>query len=293
MADFDKAARYQAKQDPPGFLCWLWRSRNPPLVFHSWIDARRLALPTEGDLTCDTVAGLRLPDTTELAGALLLEFETQSRPGTLGRFLDYLVRALRESGTAGLSLGRLGVAVVNLTGPPQPNEVDLRLPDLPCTLHFRILQRTLREEDAAATVAAIATGQTTPWLLPWIPLMRGGNEPGIMEAWKAAASAEPDERRRRILAALTLIFAELVDQAPGWRQSLEGWNVKQSALLEEARDEGRLESCRDVLLGLLEDRFGPVPEEVVQRIKATTDLAKLKAAARRAPSLPSLNDLPL
>ena len=65
MPDFDKAARYVAKQDPPGFLRWLWRNAATPLVFHSWLDARRLALPAEGDLTCDTVAGLGIAGDTK------------------------------------------------------------------------------------------------------------------------------------------------------------------------------------------------------------------------------------
>jgi hypothetical protein len=114
-----------------------------------------------------------------------------------------------------------------------------------------------------------------------------------MEQWKQAASREPDERGRALLAGLTLVWADLAQTTAAWKLNLEGWNVQTSPFLEEIRDQGCLESCRDVLLGLLEDRFGPVPEEVVQRIKAATDLAKLKAAALRAPSLPSLNDLPL
>lgn len=62
MAEYDKASRYQVKQDPPGVFAWLWRRRTTPLIFHSWLDARRLALPVEGDLTCDLVAAFRLPD---------------------------------------------------------------------------------------------------------------------------------------------------------------------------------------------------------------------------------------
>jgi hypothetical protein len=70
---------------------------------------------------------------------------------------------------------------------------------------------------------------------------------------------------------------------------LEDWDVQKSALLEEVR----LETRRDDLLAMLEDRFGPLPEEVVRRVQATTDLAKLKAALRGVPSLESLDKLPL
>jgi hypothetical protein len=172
VADFDKAARYQVKQDPPGFHAWLSRVPAPPLLFHSWLDARRLALPTEGDLTCDLVLGLRTSDEPALQGALLLEIQTESRGELLGRALDYVVRAWREASASGHPLHLLGAAVVNLTGPSQPAEVTLALPGLPCELTFRIVQRTLREEDAVATLEAIAAGRLTRWLLPWIPLMR-------------------------------------------------------------------------------------------------------------------------
>jgi hypothetical protein len=65
--------------------------------------------------------------------------------------------------------------------------------------------------------------------------------------------------------------------------------VQKSALLEEVR----LETRRDDLLAMLEDRFGPLPEEVVRRVQAATDLAKLKVALRAVPSLESLDKLPL
>ena len=60
MHEYDKAARYMIKQAPPDFFRWLWRRADTTLRFHSWLDARRLALPVEGDLTCDTVAAFHL-----------------------------------------------------------------------------------------------------------------------------------------------------------------------------------------------------------------------------------------
>jgi hypothetical protein len=41
-----------------------------------------------------------------------------------------------------------------------------------------------------------------------------------------------------------------------------------------------LDDAREILQDLLEEKFGPVPEDVRQRIQATTDLARLHAAAR-------------
>jgi hypothetical protein len=296
MADFDKAARYQVKQDPPGFFRWLFRGGDPALVFDGWLDTRRLALPAEGDLTCDTVAGFRHPDRPGLLFVLILELQTEARGHTLERVLDYVVRLRREPPPEAAREVPLPVvgAVVNLTGAPQPRSVEVSLPGVPeCDWRFQILQRTLREEDATATLAEIAAGRTSRWLLPWIPLMRGGNEAAIMEAWKTAASAEPDARARSILAALVLTFADLVGQTAAWAASLEGWNVQKSAFLEGFRDEGRLEARRDDLLLLLRKRFGELPAEVVQRVQATTDPARLTECLDKVLDIQSPNDLPL
>jgi hypothetical protein len=48
-----------------------------------------------------------------------------------------------------------------------------------------------------------------------------------------------------------------------------------------------------MLQGLLEEKFGVVPEAVRQRIQATTDLARLHAAARGVLHLGSLEEFEL
>src|SRR5437879_1162992 len=143
MPDFDKAARYVAKQDPPGFLRWLWRNAATPLVFHSWLDARRLALPVEGDLTCDTVAAFCLQNQLQPAYAQIVEVQTESRPNSADRVLSYVIRLRNEWSGKGETRVPLEVtgAVVNLTGPPQPDTVTFLLPGVPaCGLRFQVLQ---------------------------------------------------------------------------------------------------------------------------------------------------------
>jgi hypothetical protein len=69
--------------------------------------------------------------------------------------------------------------------------------------------------------------------------------------------------------------------------------------LGEARGEargrlqGRLEVSRDSLLTLLEDRFGPLPVALVQRIYRSTDLEKLRACVRQTIHLRTLDELNL
>jgi hypothetical protein len=54
MNDYDKAGRYLVKREPARFLQWLLTT--PDIAFHTWIDARRVALPRQNDLTSDLVA---------------------------------------------------------------------------------------------------------------------------------------------------------------------------------------------------------------------------------------------
>jgi hypothetical protein len=63
----------------------------------------------------------------------------------------------------------------------------------------------------------------------------------------------------------------------------------------EAKGEakGRLDDARVMLQGLLEEKFGAVPEAARQRIQATTDLTRLHAAARGVLHLGSLEDFKL
>jgi hypothetical protein len=300
MHEFDKAARYMAKQDPPNFFRWLWWHAATPLRFHSWLDARRLALPVEGDLTCDTVGAFHLAGQAELSHALIVEFMAESRSNTLDRLLAYVVRARTEPAAAkGQVLPpQLGGVVINLTGPAQARAVQVAFPGVAeCDWGFSILQRTLREEAAGDTLADIAAGRTTRWLLPWIPLMNGGAEMSIMEQWQQVASTEPDAQVRSTLGAFALLFADLARRGDLWEQALEGWDMQTSQVVdrwhEKGRIEGQLEARRDDLVALLEKRFGPLPKELLQRIQAQADAALLKAALQQVLDIDSLDELRL
>lgn len=300
MQPYDKAARYGVKQDPPGFYRWLTRRADSPLAFHFWLDARRLARPEEGNLTCDTVACFLLPGHSHPTHALIVEFKAESERATVNQLLAYAVRLWMEPppGPEMGPLAHVGGAVINFTGPPQPATVDFAFPGLPdCQLRFQITQHTLRDEDAAATLADIRAGRVTPWLLAWIPLMHGGAEPGILEGWKEAALTVPDGRTRSTLGGFALLFAELAGRVGPWKKALEGWDMRTSQIVEEWRNEGRvegqLETCRENLLALLEERFGQLPESVTRQIQSISDVKRLKALLRQTVHVRALDDLNL
>src|SRR5438128_1102842 len=106
-------------------------------------------------------------------------------------------------------------------------------------------------------------------------------------------AVEPDERVRATLAGLALVFAEFVDRADAWKENLEGGNVLKSKVVEEWRQSARVETSQESLLAFLEERFGTLPEELVQRIQAVTDLPRLKGAIRKVVHLQSLDQFQL
>jgi hypothetical protein len=151
-------------------------------------------------------------------------------------------------------------------------------------MRFRPRVVTLSHEEAAATLAGMRTGQVPHCLLPWLPLMRGGEQPDTIAEWKEVASLEPVSRRRGEYAGLAWVFADLAGCLPAWKKGLEGWNVQESQIVREwqaearakGRQEGRQETLRDNLLKLLAVRSsGAVPADVLAAVQAQTDADRL------------------
>ena len=283
MSQFDQAARYAAKLDPPGFLRWLLSSLDPGLAFRGWLDTRTLPFPGEPDRTCDTVASLAQGTASDPLWALVIEFQAEPDPDMLDRLLEYLARVRRELRHGPQRRGKYAVvgALLNLTGAVQRDTLEMLLPPLlGVGLRLQVVQRTLREEDALSTLQGIASGAVARCILPWIPLMHRGAESSIMEVWQRLASAEPHSRWRSDYAALALVFADLADCRQRWRQALEGWNMRESQQVlewqEEARTEARVEMKRADLLRLLQLRFQtPVPGDLAAAVEVLHDLEEL------------------
>ena len=280
---YDQAARYVIKLDPPGFFLWLFAEPPPPLLFHGWLDTRTLPFPGEADRTCDTVAALEEQGRLDDPIALVVEAQAEPDPDMIERLLEYLARFRREyrHGPERRGKYRVAGAVLNLTGPEQGKVLHMVLPGAGgAELRLQVIQRTMREEDAAATVAAVAAGQLARCMLPWVPLMHGGGEAGMIEAWKQCAAAEPDARRRSDYGGLALVFAERARVAQAWRQGLEGWNMLESKQVLEwqasARTEAEIRTRRESVLRTLELRFPmPLPQDLVRALHGITDKEQL------------------
>ncbi len=64
-------------------------------------------------------------------------------------------------------------------------------------------------------------------------------------------------------------------------------------LLEQGEARGELKAARRLLRGLLEQKFGPLPEPVLQRIHASQDVEQLLTAALAIRTMDSLDKLTL
>jgi hypothetical protein len=76
----------------------------------------------------------------------------------------------------------------------------------------------------------------------------------------------------------------------------EGTNMVKTiadSLIEEGEARGALRTARAILRALLENRFGSLPEAIVQQIDAATDPARLQAAILLVSQVEKVEDLPL
>ncbi len=298
MNDFDQAARFAAKLRPPQFLRWLMPKLDPRLVFRDWLDTRRLPYPGERDRTCDTVADFEDTTAPGRHWAVVVEFESEPDPLGLARLFNYLGQLYLELESDPEKRGKyaVGGALLNLTGAEESDTLEMRLPGREEYGEWlRVVLRTLRTVDGAATLAGIAAGEIDRCLLPWIALMHGAADPGIIKEWRRLADMEEDSRLRRQFGGLAQVFAELARCAPEWKQGLEGWNVGESQVVNEWRAEGdargSLRTRRADVLRALEIRMkAPPPPEVVKTVESIDSLDELSRWLDAAIAATSLDE---
>jgi hypothetical protein len=95
---------------------------------------------------------------------------------------------------------------------------------------------------------------------------------------------EMETHKRQEIPALSQPFESWGEWAKR-HYTAEGW--------EKGWKKGALRACREDVRLVLEERFGPLPEELVQRIEATEDLQRLEACIRQSVHIQSLDELQL
>jgi hypothetical protein len=284
---FDQASRYAAKLDPPGFLSWLLGV--PSVAFRGWLDTRRIPFPGETDRTCDTVAHLDDPARPGTAWAAVVEFQIEPRADLTFRLLIYLGQLGLEERPADGQRFEVGAIVVNLTGAGQTS-CSMQYGGTAMVTRLGVAECDMGREKAADVLAGIEAGRLTRCLLPWVPLMHGGAEPGIIHKWLDLARAEPDDRRRGDFGGLALVFAEAADRSDVWKQALKGWNMVESQQVLEWMAQGKAEGGAEMLLRVLRNRFGPLPVDLETAVRSTTNLNTLETWVDLAMTSPALAD---
>ena len=103
--------------------------------------------------------------------------------------------------------------------------------------------------------------------------------------WLEAAQLETDEQWRADFC-LARVFAELTGRQEVWKTALEGFNVRQSAVVNEWKAEAKAEGIR----GLLTARLGSVPTDIEARLAETRNLDVLQTWLILAGQAATLDD---
>ncbi len=307
MNPFDQAARYAAKQlDAEGFLRWLMPDIFVAWRWRGWLDTQSIAFPGEPERRSDTVAAFERLAGDAPPAALVVEFQSRPLGPILERLAEYALRVRREKSqqTDPRVSYTVTAVVVNLTGPEQADEWEMAPPDfVDLGLHIRVKVRTLREEDGLQLLTNIEQGRVARCVLPWVALMRGGDDPAVVEYWKRLASAEVDPHKRGDYGGLARVFAELCGRGQLWTKALEGWNVEvsqvvlewQAQALERGLAQGRAEMLpllRENLMELMRTRFqAELPVEFLTAVQNQTDPALLRQWFHRTLAAASLEEL--
>ena len=198
-----------------------------------------------------------------------------------GRLLGYLspIWLERRPTNAGKERFQLAALIVNLRG--QGNTSRSVRHESGSRVELKVVECNLATHNAAETLGKIATGQFARGVLPWIPLMQGADEAGIIQQWKTLAAQEPDSRSRSDYGGLALVFAEAAKRWPIWKEALKEWNMVESQQVLEwmaqGRSEGEVSGERNALLRILEKRYSPLPAELLTKLRQTQDLALLRS----------------
>src|SRR5439155_11258269 len=115
----------------------------------------------------------------------------------------------------------MGAVVVNLTGHGHSGRhMDWPKARLKTILAPREID--LCDRQAQAVLDGIAAGTVPRVVLPLIPLMQGGGDPGIIQLWLVQGMLETDNQQRGDYGGLLLVFAEAAGCADVWKPALKG-----------------------------------------------------------------------
>jgi hypothetical protein len=301
---YNQASRYLVMLDPAGFVSWLLGLHRSQFAFQGWLDTRAIAYPGESDRTSDLVAHLVNFLEHGRPWAISLEFQIVPDTEMFSRALSQIaaiwkyVRPDNERGSRFF----VGAAVVNLTGRGNCSQ-QMHWPEAKLTTNMVAVERNLEFESADEILKGVESGLWPRSQLAFAPLMIGGGESGIIERWVALAGAEPNIKYRSDYAGLALIFADRVGRKAIWNDKLKGWNMTESAFINEfiamgeargraeGEARGRIEAARSLILRFGAKRFGSPTSTIELALLAISDRERLERISDRILEAADWNDL--
>jgi len=271
MNVFDQSARYAAQADPVVVPHRLTHNTGVSVTWLEWLDTRTVALPGGAERIADLVA--LLSDQSKRLWLQVLEFQAQVDLDKLDVTFEEvaLLRARARHGPERKDKYCVMAGLVYLVETCPEEVLDMTLPNGQGTRHAPLVWN-IGQDDAAATLEAVAEGRWSWGMLFWVPLMRGGNTDAVITRWKEVVTQQVEDKRRRgDLADIALVFAELTRCVPAWRRGLEGFEMTESQVVNEwvnrGETKGNLQTKRRDVVRLVGLRFpGQSMPEVIQLI---------------------------
>lgn len=296
MGVYDQSARYACHADPHAVVRRLLRESGAALRFASWEDSRPTPLPGGQDRTADRIAVLAGEANPELPWLLVLEFQSRPDPDKLDVTLVEAAQ-LRQSARHGEGRHekyRVIVGLVYLQDADADEPLDMTLPNGHGTFHSPLFW-SVREDEASVALEELATGRATWGVLFFVPLMKGGDEPAVIERWKELCGLVPEGQSQEDLGRVALIFAGLAGRYLAWEKGLEEWNMTESFVVNEwmrqASERTHLEVSRKYLLMVLDARFpGAVSQPLRETIAQQPSLSHLEAWFVQANQVASMDE---
>jgi hypothetical protein len=157
---------------------------------------------------------------------------------------------------------------------------------------LRPRERNLGGMAAGHLLRLVANGAAPRLALAWLPLMKCGEQPGMIKRWLDLAIQESNPAHRRELK-LAEVFAEAAGCREVWRDALKEWDKMESQVLKEWTAEAERKAVREPLLRVVEARFGKPSSALLEAIQAAEEVAQLQKWLLVAATAPSLEEVQL
>jgi hypothetical protein len=293
MGLYDRAARRATKAEPLAVLRRLGELAGVAWQYRDWAPTQTTPRIAERDQIADRAVIL---EDLRKSGRLwlgVLEFQARHDEDKLDDLLAEAAQFRRDARHGPQAEGKYAVlpVLIYLVGrcPDERKELDLTTPG-GFGIRYKPVLWEVGQDPATAALDDFEQGKTTWGILFWVSLMAGAGEAGVVDRWRRIVLGLPQSEQADLIG-IALVFAELAGRGLVWRQVLEGWNMTESAIVNEwiakAQEQTRFEELRNTTIRVLNARFpGQVSSDIIATINQQPSLELLREWIDQAALLP-------